>query len=84
MKRSIIWGLVIGILLAIINSLGLGIIGMSLFGPFFSNNFDRLVLKCHGEGCWGPWIFFGDALFILSSVLIALLIRYLRKRQCQQ
>lgn len=83
MKRSIIWGLVIGILLAIINSLGLGIIGMSLFGPFFSSNFDRVVLKCHGEGCWGPWIFFGDALFILSSVLIALLIRYLRKRQCQ-
>lgn len=81
MKRSIIWGFVVGFLLAILNSLALGAPGMSLFMPIIPNSFDRLVLKCSGEECWGPWIFFGDALFILLSVLIALIIHYLRKRK---
>ena len=84
MKRSIIWGLVVGFILAILNSLALGAPGMGLFMPIIPDSFDRVVLKCHGEGCWGPWIFFGDALFILSSVLIAIMIYYIRKRQCKQ
>jgi hypothetical protein len=80
MKKSIIWGLAIGLLLAILNSLALGAPGMGLFMPIIPDSFDELVLKCGGEDCWGPWIFFGDALFILSSVLIALMIRYVRKK----
>lgn len=76
MKKYIIWGIVVGIFLSIVNSIVGGVPGAFIF--VYPIYWMTLILKCTGEGCWGPMIIFGDFLFFIISFLVALVIGYFK------
>lgn len=70
MKKYYLWGLGIGIVLAVINTYSLGLLGF-VFGAF---SLASALSDCSGESCWGVGIWIGDTLLIIISLLIAFII----------
>ncbi len=67
MKKYLFFGLVAGIILAVINTFLLGIPTMPLGTLYLASNYGN----CSGESCWSLSIWIGDAIIILISLLIS-------------
>jgi len=77
--RPIVWGIVAGIVLAVINTFVAGILGFSFAVPLL-DLIKRNNSLCTGDGCWGTMIIIGDIGFVIIMVTIGFLISKIKNR----
>ena len=74
MKKFYLLGLSVGIILALLNTFLLGIPSiLFIWSPFHFAFYLTRMSGCSGESCIGIGIWIGDILFILISLLTAIL-----------
>ncbi len=76
MKKTVIIGLMTGVILAVANIFTLGFIGITIVSILFSPFrllFSFLATGCSGESCLGPLILADSLIIVLVSVLLPLL-----------
>lgn len=79
-KKSLIVGFVTGIVLAIVNTISMGVVGM-IFGPLLTWLSFSSGCFAGGEGCWGTAIIFGDILFFLVTPFLFIFLKYVFDRK---